>query len=210
MIALAPRTEFSVMSAMQATKSAPEYIKLMEIMFDMSATVHALALDGSKTMAAFIDAIEGSRGLFSLSVAWSEEFHVAFETGESREDYIPRVDDFAREKFLAEYNGWRSNMFEESQRDPAHIDSLGKITAVAVQIMPIHENDGQVTVQFGGPDDKTSYWSVYRRLTDGTVVWELDAATQEHAEIIGEALCERYQVEREPYPWIKETNDVQA
>lgn len=208
MIALAPRTEFSVMSAMQATKSAPEYIKLMEIMFDMSATVHAIiAADSSKDMSNFMDAIEGSRGLFSSLVAWSEDFHVAFEAGDSQEDYIPRVDDFAREKFLAEYNGWRSKMFEESQRSNTND---ANVLTVAIQIMPVLEHDGQVTVQFGGPDDKTSYWSVYRRLKDGTVVWELDAATQEHAEIIGAALGERYQVDHEPYPWIKETADVQA
>lgn len=188
----------------------PDFIKQMEIMFDMSATVHAIiAADKSKTMSDFMDAIEGSRGLFDLIFVWAEEFHVGFETGESQEDYIPRVDNYAREKFLGEYHGQLAKLFDYRQRDPVYVNSLG-IDTVAIQIMAVHENDGQVTVQFGGPDDKTSYWSIYRRLKDGTVVWELDAATQEHAEIIGEALCERHQVERKPYPWIKETEDVQA
>ena len=202
------RTAESVRAAFMLLDKAPDFIKLMEVMFDMSATVHAIiAADKSKAMSEFMDGIEGSRGLFSALYAWAEEFHVGFDSSDSQEDYIPRVDDYAREKFLTEYNGWRSKMFEESQRDARYI---GADATFAIQIMPIYENDGQVTVQFGGPDDKTSYWSIYRRLKDGTVVWELDAATQEHAEIIGEALAERYQVDHEPYPWIKETADVQA
>jgi len=199
-----------VRAAYIGLSKSPEFNKVMEIMFDMSATVHAIiAADKSKTMSDFMDAIEGSRGLFDLLSAWVEEFHTRFESGESHEDYIPCVDDFAREKFLAEYHGQLAKLFDDQQRDPAYANSLG-IDTVAIQIMPVIENDGQVSVQFGGPDDKTSYWSIYRRLKDGTVVWELDAATQEHAEIIGEALCERHQVDHEPYPWIKETEDVQA
>lgn len=204
------RTKENIQAAYIGLSKAPDFIKVMEVMFDMSATVHAIiAADKSKAMSDFMDSIEGSRGLFDLLCAWVEEFHIRFETGESHEDYIPCVDDFAREKFLTEYHGQLAKLFDDQQRDPGNV---GNIQTVAIQIMPVHEDDGQVTVtvQFGGPDDKTSYWSVYRRLTDGTVVWELDAATQEHAEIIGEALCERYQVEREPYPWIKETKDVQA
>lgn len=187
---------------------SPEFNKVMEIMFDMSATAHAIiAADKSKTMSDFMDAIEGSRGLFDLLCVWVEEFHTRFESGESHEDYIPCVDDFAREKFLAEYHGQLAKLFDDQQRTNTND---ANILTVSIQIMPVVEHDGQVTAQFGGPDDKTSYWSIYRRLKDGTVVWELDAATQEHAEIIGAALAERHQVDHEPYPWIKETEDVQA
>lgn len=201
------RTAENVRTAYIGLTRMPDFIKQMEIMFDMSATVHAIiAADKSKAMSDFMDAIEGSRGLFDMLCAWAEEFHVEFETGESKEDYIPRVDDYAREKFLDEYHGQLAKLFYDQSRPDAGIG----IDTVAIQIMPVLEHDGQVTVQFGGPDDKTSYWSVYRRLKDGTVVWELDAATQEHAEIIGAALGERYQVDHEPYPWIKETEDVQA
>lgn len=201
------RTAQELHAQFSAFSKTSGFAPVMEIMFDMSATVHAIiAADKSKSMSDFMDAIEGSRGLFNMLLAWTEEFHVAFETSDSQEDYIPRVDEFARQKFSAEYNAALWKFFGDQLRMP----TPSNIGTVGIQMLPVVENDGDVTAQFSGPDDKTSYWSVYRRLADGTAMWELDAATQEHAEIIGEALCERYQVECEPYSWTKEITNVQA
>lgn len=188
---------------------APDFTKLMEIMFDMSATVHAIiAADKSKAMSDFMDAIEGSRGLFSMLYAWVEEFHVAFETSNSQEDYIPRVDDFAREKFFDEFNGHLVKRFEDITVDS--MTAANHIT-VGIQLLPVvDDGDGAVSPQFSGPDDNTTGWSVYRRLDDGTVVWELDADNRGEATTIAFAFAKRYVVPIEPFPWVKESTDVQA
>lgn len=71
----------------------------------------------------------------------------------------------------------------------------------AIQVIPVIEGFGEVTLQFEGPTADTTGWAVYRRKEDGTVEWFADVGNEPDAAYIGVYLASCFGVELEHQPW---------
>jgi hypothetical protein len=73
---------------------------------------------------------------------------------------------------------------------------------VSIQVLPCYEeHDGVVTDQPCGPNEYTSYWSIYGRKEDGTVEWLADVGNEDDAMWIGDLIAVDFCVKIEPQPW---------
>ena len=155
-----------------------------EIIFDLAFYVgHAWRALDTTVASAVMDKVEGSRGLFVLVEEWALEFDAEWEKRpeSGKEDYMSDIDAFAAKKF-------------------AELIEL-KPDVVSIQVLPVVNDNGEVTAQPGGPTADTNGWAVYLRNAAGLAPWVADALSEEIAMFIGEALAKKYDVHIESQLW---------
>lgn len=74
-------------------------------------------------------------------------------------------------------------------------------TVASIQVLPFYITfDGTIVPQFGGADEKTQEWGVYKRMNDGMCVWHEDHTSARMAKDQAERLATTYGVRVEDIP----------
>lgn len=169
---------------------------LFDIAFNLGANHNPLKQETSDLM----DWLGGSRELFERVKTWAGEFDAAWEADPAhldKEDYLTEIDTFTSVKWAA-----LEREYEEDQKQ-----------VCGVQVVPVifgHDETKEVTVQFDGPSELTTNWSVYTRDPVGMAHWFADLGDEESAMFVGTALATKHNVKIEPQPWKKEQTNEQA
>jgi hypothetical protein len=165
-----------------------------EIIFDMGWNVGQhmaeLGVKQADLCDRLMDRIEGSRGLFFEHVMkWVGEFDKDWESrgAKDKENYLEDIDNFVKAKF------------EALVATVPAVEATRKV--VSIQVVPVIEDNGNVTPQFEGPTSHTTSWGVYERSEAGTANWVADVADEDKAMFFGEQLAAYHEVKIEPQPW---------
>ena len=164
---------------------------LCEVVFDIGSnlSVYLNAMDEGERDA-FMEAIDGSRGLFwEHALQWARAFQTKWvndaQPGVER-DYLIAIDEFTKTKF-----------------DELRASALPDVKSI--QVVPVierFENDKRYfEPQFGGPTTETTCWAVYERCRKGLARWAADFGKEGDAQRFGAMLSHQYGVPFEPQPW---------